>query len=98
MMDADQYIKRFGQLKSKRSTYEQDWRDCFDLTFPVRGNGFSGEVVDSANARSKIAARLDSTGTDSARTLAAALMSGMTPANSRWFGLDVGNETTEERR
>ena len=49
MMDADQYIKRFGQLKSKRSTYEQDWRDCFDLTFPVRGNGFSGEVVDSAD-------------------------------------------------
>jgi hypothetical protein len=97
-MDADRYIARLGQLKSKRSTYEQDWRDCFDMTFPVRGTGFSGEVVDSANARSKTAARLDSTGTDSARTLAAALMSGMTPANSRWFGLDVGNESTEERR
>lgn len=97
-MNAEHYIKRFEQLKSKRSTFEQDWRDCFDLTFPVRGTGFSGEVVDSANARSKVASRLDSTGTDSARTLAAALMSGMTPANSRWFGLDVGDETAEERR
>lgn len=97
-MDAEYYIKRFGQLQTKRTPYEQDWRDCFDMTFPVRGTGFNGEVVDSANARSKVASRLDSTGTDSARTQAAALMSGMTPANSRWFGMDVGNETTEERR
>lgn len=97
-MEAEHYITRLGQLKSKRSTYEQDWRDCFDMTFPIRGTGFTGEVIDSANARGKMAARLDSTGTDSARILAAALMSGMTPANSRWFGMDVGNETTEERR
>lgn len=96
-MDAETYLKRFGQLKTKRSPHEQHWRDCFDMTFPIRGDGFNGEVVDSTNARSKVAARLDSTGTDSARTLAAALMSGMTPANSRWFGLDVGDESPEER-
>ena len=95
-MDADDCIKRLAQLKGKRSLYERDWRNCFDMTFPIRGTGFSGDVVDSA--RTKIAARLDSTGTDSGRILASALMSGMTPANSRWFGMEVGDESDEERR
>ena len=96
--DATKIVKRLDALKSKRSQYENDWRDCFDLTFPERGSGFSGDVIDSTQARSKVAARLDSTGTDSARILASALMSGMTPANSRWFALDVGGESDDERR
>lgn len=96
--DPHKIIKRLDSLKSKRSVYESDWRDCFDMTFPERGNGLAGEVVDSTSARSRNAARLDSTGTDASRILASALMSGMTPANSRWFALDVGNETDEERR
>jgi hypothetical protein len=96
--DGKKLIDRLAALASKRSAYEQDWRDCFDMTFPVRAHGFQGQVVDSVNARSKNAARLDSTGTDSARTLASAIMSGVTPANSQWFALDVGDETEEERR
>lgn len=94
--DPVKIIKRLGALKTKRSTYETDWKDCFDLTFPERGTGLSGEVADST--RAKIASRLDSTGTDASRILASALMSGMTPANSRWFALDVGEETDDERR
>lgn len=90
-------IDTLQALRGKRSPHEQDWRDCFDLTFPVRGNGFAGQVIDSANARGKIAARLDSTGTDSARTLASALKDGTTSANSLWFGIDVGDESPEER-
>jgi hypothetical protein len=95
--DGKTILKRMEALASKRGAYESDWRDCFDLTFPVRGHGFQGQVVDSTSARSKNAARLDSTGTDSARTLASAIMSGVTPANSQWFALDVGDETEEER-
>jgi hypothetical protein len=68
------------------------------MTFPVRGAGFTGQTMDSTNQRSKNASRLDSTGTDSSRTLASALMSGITPANSRWFALDVGEESDEERK
>ncbi len=96
--DSLKIIKRLDALKSKRSPHESDWRKCFDLTFPERGSGLAGDVVDAQSAASKIAARLDSTGTDSARTLASALMSGMTPANSRWFALDVGDESDDERR
>ncbi len=95
--DGKTILKRLEALASKRSPFEADWRDCFDATFPQRSDGFSGQVVDSTAARSKTAARLDSTGTDSARILASAIMSGVTPANSQWFALDVGNETEEER-
>lgn len=98
MADPTKIIKRLGSLKSARSIYETDWRQCFDMTFPERGHGLSGQIIDSATSRNKIASRLDSTGTDASRILASALMSGMTPANSRWFALDVGNETDEERR
>jgi hypothetical protein len=96
--DPSKLIKRLDALKSKRSQFEQDWRSCFDMTFPERGSGFSGDVIDSTQARAKTASRLDSTGTDASRILASALMSGMTPANSRWFALDVGKESDEERR
>ena len=88
-MSADpvKIIKRLDALKGKRSQYETDWRECFDLTFPERGSGLQSDVIDSTQARSKTAARMDSTGTDASRILASALMSGMTPANSRWFAL-----------
>lgn len=96
--DPHKLVKRLEALKSRRSHLESDWRDCFDLTFPERGSGLSGDVIDSTQARAKVARRLDSTGTDACRTLASSLMSGLTPANSRWFALDVGNESDEERR
>ena len=96
--DPTKIVKRLEAMKSKRSQYESDWRDCFDLTFPERGSGLSGDVIDSTEARNKVARRLDSTGTDACRTLASSLMSGLTPANSRWFALDVGDETDEERK
>jgi hypothetical protein len=94
--DAKKILDHLAALQGRRAPYETDWRDCFDMTFPVRGTGFQGVTNDTARARN--AARLDSTGTDAGRTLASGLMGGITPANSRWFGLDVGDETDEERK
>lgn len=90
--------KEMEALRSKRSRHESDWRDCLDMTFPMRGQGFNGQVIDASNVRAKIAARLDSTGTDSARTLASGIMGGVTPANSRWFGMEVDDATEDERQ
>lgn len=89
-------LKRLESLKGKRSPLESDWRTCFDMTFPERGDGFGG-MADSTSMLPKQAQLLDSTGTDASLILASAFMSGMTPANSQWFGLDVGEETEEER-
>lgn len=95
---ADKIVKRLAALKSLRRPHEQVWRDCFDHTYPLRGSGFTSDVIDAQEGQSKRANLLDSTATDAARILASSIMSGLTPANSRWFGLDVGNETEDERR
>ena len=59
-----------------------------DYTYPLRGAGFSSEVLDAQSAKHKVAKLLDGTATDSSRMLASALMSGMTPANAQWLNLD----------
>lgn len=95
---ADKIVKRLAALKSLRRPHEQVWRDCFDHTYPLRGSGFTSDVIDAQEGQNKRANLLDSTATDAVRILASSIMSGLTPANSRWFGLDVGNETEDERR
>jgi Bacteriophage head to tail connecting protein len=95
---AVELIARFEALKGLRTAHQDVWRRCFNLTYPMRGSGFNGDVYTAERAQSKAAQILDSVGTDSVRTLAAAIMSGLTPSNSRWFGLDVGTESEDEKR
>ena len=96
--DVAKIAKRLESLQSLRAIHEQVWQDCFDYTYPIRGSGLQQSQYTAQQAQSKKAQILDSTGTDSARILASAIMSGLTPANSRWFQLDVGQETEDERR
>jgi len=99
MADAVAILRRHERMKTQRqSSVESVWRDCFDYTFPLRGNGLNGAVETATGAQAKQAQLLDSTAADSANVLAANIMAGLTPANARWFALDVGNETDEERR
>lgn len=81
-------IRRVNTLKGNRQMHESVWRECYDYTYPLRGAGFSDEVLDAQSAKHKVAKLLDGTATDSARMLASALMSGMTPANAQWLNLD----------
>lgn len=97
-IDGATICKRLGSLKSERTVHEQVWRDSYDYTFPLRGDGFSGTIVDAQQGQSKKAKVLDSTGTDASRTLASSIMSGLTPANALWFELDTGEETQDEKR
>lgn len=94
---AAQICKRLASLRALRRNHEPVWRDCFDHTYPIRGNGLDGESTGAPDIQARIARLADSTLTDSVRLQASAIMSGMTPANSRWFGLDVGEESDEER-
>lgn len=85
---AAKLIKRLDTLKASRQMHESVWRECYDYTYPLRGAGFSEEVLNAQSAKNKVAKLLDGTATDSARMLASALMSGMTPANAQWLNLD----------
>lgn len=89
--------KRLGELKSRRQPHESTWRDCFDLTYPLRADGFDGQQLDAQQGMRKRGEILDSTGTDGCRILASGIMSGLTPANSRWFELEVDQETDDEK-
>lgn len=97
--DIARIMRRHDQLKRKRSLLELNWRECYDFTYPLRGaqlsltaggaNPWMDENAAQSYARSQIAKIFDSTATDSVRILASALVSGLTPSNSRWVGLGV---------
>lgn len=97
-MNADQIVKTLGTLKSLRLPHETVWRDCYDHSHPIRGSGFYSDVMSADEALRRRARLIDSTATEAARTLASSIMSGMTPANALWFGMDVGQESDDERR
>lgn len=98
MSSGARICKRLNELRSKRQIHERVWRECFELTYPLRADGFDGQQLDAQQGLRKRGEILDSTGTDGCRILASGIMSGLTPANSRWFELDVdGSEQDDER-
>ncbi|MGG2141713.1 portal protein [Symbiopectobacterium sp. RP] len=94
---ASKIIRRADSLKALRQSNESAWRECFDFTYPLRGAGFSSDVLDASSAKSRVAQLLDGTATDSTRILASALMSGMTPANAQWMDLNSESLTDEQK-
>lgn len=99
MSDPTAILKRHERMKSTRTaSVETVWRDCFDYTFPLRGNGLNGARKTANQGQGDQARIYDSTAADSANVLASNIMAGLTPANALWFALDVGHESDEERR
>jgi Bacteriophage head to tail connecting protein len=89
-------VKRLQRLETLRQPHETVWRDCFDHSFPIRGSGLQGGApLDAQQAMDRKARLLHSAGTDSARTLAAAIVSGATPSSSVWALLDVGGSDAQ---
>jgi len=97
MSDPAFHIRRFTKGKSDRDALAWIWRDCYAYTFPIRGARFSTGGAGVSNhgqtetswAATAQADLMDSTGTDSARILAAALKDGGMPATSQWFEIEV---------
>ena len=94
--DVAALLRRLAALKGKRTAVENEWKKCYDFSMPMRGallsaGGTAGADGNLSEGASKKADLLDSTATDAVRIHASALMSGLTPANSRWFGLEVGS-------
>jgi hypothetical protein len=92
-------LHRHQQMEADRqNAVESVWRDCFDYTYPIRGSGLSGSKDTPASAQGRQSRLFDNTAADSVNILASNIMAGMTPANSRWFDLDAGDETPDEKR
>src|SRR5690606_27146035 len=95
---AAQIMRRKAALQALRTPHEQVWRDCFDYSFPERGDGFFCETNDASALQAKRAKLFDSTATDAGQILASGMMGGGTPSNSRWFGMSAGGDSDEEKR
>lgn len=96
MADSTAIIRRLQSLKGMRSPHEAGWRECLQFSFPERAHGLTGTIVTPEDAQSQKNRILDDTAADSARILAASLVSGTTPANSIWFGLDGNDKLGDE--
>jgi hypothetical protein len=90
-------VKRLATLKTQRQPIESVWKDCFDVAAPIRSHGFEGEIVDAQRAQEKKARVMDGVTADAVRTLSSSIVSGLHPSNSRWFGIDAGDESEDEK-
>jgi hypothetical protein len=95
---ASAIVKRLSQQKALREPHESTYRQCFDYSYPLRGDGFQGQVVGATDGQNKQAKILDSTLTDSCDQLAASVVSGLTPSSSLWFGVDVDRSTDLDKK
>lgn len=97
-MNVTQVLQRFDAARNARKPHEVVWRECFDYSYSLRGSGLNGNALDAQQALAKKSNLVDSTSTDAVRILASGIMSALTPANSRWFQLDAGEEDDEGKR
>lgn len=92
-------IKRAAALASARRPHEPTWREGFDFTAPERGAGLDGdESFDASTQQQRLARVLSSVASESAESLAANLISGVAPSNSRWFEMDVDGAGESDKR
>lgn len=93
---ATQLERRLGQLVGLRTPSEEIWREAFTYLAPERATNWYGDTTSGASAARTTRARLyDSTAIDSSEVLKSNFSAGLTPENSRWFGLDVGKRGEE---
>lgn len=91
---ADQLERRFNQLAAQRLPSEGIWQEVFEYLAPERAIGWYSTPTDSAgsSATNQRARLFDSTAIDAGEVLKSNIASWMTPDNSRWFGLDAGQD------
>ena len=94
----ERLLKRLDALKSERQPHETTWSDCFMWTDPVRASGLNGLLTNASEISQAVAKIFDSSAIDAKRILEASIMSGMTPANSQWFKMQVNGEDDDSRR
>jgi hypothetical protein len=95
-IDVKRLKQQLAASKAARQNHEPSWRECFDFTYPERGNGLEGSVLLPEDVQRRKNRILDDTGAESVRILASAIVTGTTPANSMWFGLSASDDTDDD--
>lgn len=97
MQTAEQIIKRHSAMSAVRDMHVPVWQECYRYSYPMRMSGFYGDTLTAQDLLQRIAHLNDSTTTEAVRVFASHLMDGMTPSNALWFGIDVGEESDDEK-
>jgi hypothetical protein len=90
--------RRSSALQAAKDLHIPVWDSCYKVTLPERGSGLYHIIQTATEVQQQKARIYDSTAPDSVNTGAATIMGAVAPSNDLWFGLDVGNESDEERR
>jgi Bacteriophage head to tail connecting protein. len=95
-------VKTLSAMKSTRQVIDAHRRECFLYTHPLRGIQFNQSVNTNPDslvqqATAAQANIYDSTAGDATVMLASALVSGMTPANAKWAGMEVQGDDEGNR-
>lgn len=91
---AQTIITKYNRLASARTPLDNQWKEAFEYSYPIRGQQFTNNndaVANATSAKANQAKIYDSTATDACRLLASSLFSGLTPSTSQWFALSVPN-------
>jgi hypothetical protein len=79
-------LRRWGELKRERATWEPQWRELSQFLLPRSGRFF---IQDHNRGQRRHNNILDNTGTRAVRVLAAGLMANMTSPARPWFRLET---------
>lgn len=91
--ERQEYIVRWGMLKTERQSWIDHWRDISEYLLPRNGRYI---VTDRDRGESRNQKRLDNSPTRALRTLAAGMMSGMTSPSRPWFRLTTSQPDLDE--
>jgi hypothetical protein len=87
------YLKRLGTLKSERSSWDPHYRDLADGMLPRR---FRANLTDANRGTKKNRKILNPIAQLCIRTLAAGMMSGITPASRPWLRMAFSDQVVME--
>lgn len=84
-----QFFNEYDEMKSKRSSWESLWNECYQYALPQREEG---GVIGGARTDHLY----DGTAMDAVDQLSASLLGNLTPPWSQWFGFAPGPEMSPE--
>lgn len=76
-LDPEAILARHARALARRRSWENSWKECYDLALPGRANDATPTLYDGTAA-------------DAAEQLAASLLAELTPPWTRWFGFTPG--------
>lgn len=91
-LSEDQLLKRYGNLKSARSTWETHWQDIMDFYIPERQD----IVIEQAPGTKRRNHLFDSSGEHAMELLNSAIFSMLTPRHISWMEFSTGDEALDQ--